>query len=87
LQTKGIRQIVSLKTDGSTPSAVDRLVYQRRSMNFSEMALTTTQLPTEPTYVFSDDSDALKQWWKQYFKTREIVSDDAAELMANRLVR
>jgi hypothetical protein len=87
LRRAGYREVVCLDAPGGLPE-VDRRVLEGHSFRLVSTTKPAAQLGASgPVYVYANDADLLRAWWRNYFRTVEHLSDDAARVRADRIGR
>jgi hypothetical protein len=94
LQSNGFRVFFDLS--GTTANSSARRVFDNRGLEIRAVDSTNVDVRIQvaksangsasPVYVFADDATTLRSWWQSYFKEIELVSDDAAQIRATRLI-
>jgi len=90
LAAAGVRTVVYLGSETSI-TAADRRVCSARGMEIIVVSPekpcteTNSQLKHGRTYVYSTDAVTLRNWWHRYFRQVESLSDEAAQIRADRI--
>ncbi|MFL5330690.1 MAG: hypothetical protein ACJ8C4_17450 [Gemmataceae bacterium] len=84
LAAGGVRRVLFLSEANST---ADERVFESRGLQFLTKAGDVAPIRDRtPTYVYADTSATLRGYWIRYFREVESLSDDAAQVRADRLV-
>jgi hypothetical protein len=88
LRQSGFERVLCLNAAGTMPEADRRVMESRSFLLVSGGSKPDAQLTAGgPVYVYSDDPGVLRAWWYRYFRDVEHLSDDAARVRSDRLIR